>query len=264
MAITAGITAASALAGLAGTVISATGRNNSQQTQNQSLQAAALQNQINNQAQQQLIQTMANQRAVAGQTDSYGSSLVYDPTTNTWKSTLGAVPQAAQTGAMQAGITRNTTDVGRAELANAIAANRAAVAAPGADAAIRNLASFRPMSSDQLTGLLGQQGTIAQNQTYRPLVADTLRTFARSGTAAGPVLGQIGKDADTSLRQSLIDAQIKGMTSVGDINTQKQQGLEQAATTASNLATPNFQYPGISTSGVDNTLSTLMAQRAAR
>jgi hypothetical protein len=238
------------------------GRGNQQQTQNQDLQYQALADARQNQLQQSLVQALINQRSVAGQTDTYGSSLQYDPGTNTWVSKLGPLPEAAGRAVQQAGIARNTTDLRQAQLANEQDALRATRAEPAADAAQRNLANFRPMGSDQLVGLLGQQATLANQNTFRPLVADTLRSFARTGTSAGPVLGQIGRDAATNLRQSLIDAQIKGMTSVDQINQGRRQALEQTAANTATLARPQFQYPGINPSGTDNTLAQVVASRA--
>jgi hypothetical protein len=253
--------AISAAAGLGSAAINAS-RSQAAPQQNQALQYEALQMEANNQQNQALVQALINQRGVAGQTDSFGNQIQYDPATNTWRTTLGPLPLAAQTAAQQAAISRNTTDLRAAQFANQQAALRASMAEPGADAAQRDLATFRPMTADALTGLLQQQATNAQQATFRPMIADTLRSFARTGTAAGPVLGQIGRDEAQNLRNSLIDAQIKGMTGVGDINTQREQMLGSRATTAAGLASPQLQFSGLSGSGGDNTLAQLVAARA--
>jgi hypothetical protein len=237
-------------------------RSPAQSQQNQALQYEALQMEAANQQNQALVQALINQRGVAGQTDSFGNQLQYDPTTNTWRTTLGPLPLQAQTAAQQAAISRNTTDLRAAQFANQQAALRATQAGPAADAALRNLATYRDMPASALVGLLQQQATNAQQATFRPMIADTLRSFARTGTAAGPVLGQIGRDEAQNLRNSLLDAQIKGMTAVGDINTQRRQGLEQAATTTAGLANPQLQFSGLAGSGADNTLAQVVAQRA--
>jgi hypothetical protein len=265
MAVTAAlISGGLAAAGAVGSAAINASKSNSGAVQNQDIQYQQLNDARNNAYNQALVQALINQRSVAGQTDSFGSTIRYDPATNQWVSALGPLPQAATTAAMQAGISRNTTDREQAQLANQDAARRATLAGSAADTAQRNLSSFRPMGSDQLVGLLQQQATLAQNNTFRPLVADTLRQFARTGTAAGPVLGQIGKDQATNLRQSLIDAQIKGMTSVNDINQQRRQGLEQSAANTATLANPQFQYAGIAPSGVDNTMAQTVSQRASQ
>jgi hypothetical protein len=256
------ITPTIAAVGALGSAALNAGRSNQQQTQNQDLQYQALADARQNQLQQSIVQALINRRSVAGQADSFGSTLQYDPGTNTWVSKLGPLPEAATRAAQQAAISRNTTDLRQAQFANEQAALRASRAGPAADAAQRDLANFRPMGSDQLVGLLGQQATLANQNTFRPLVADTLRSFARTGTAAGPVLGQIGRDAATNLRQSLIDAQIKGMTSVDQINQGRRQALEQTAANTATLASPQFQYSGISPTGIDNTMAQTVAARA--
>jgi hypothetical protein len=218
-----------------------------------------------NEQYQRMVSALINQRSVAGQTDSFGSSMEYDPGTNTWRSKLGALPFAAQTAADQAGISRNTTDMRQAQLANEISARRATEAGPAADAARRNVQDYRPMSSDRLVGLLQGQATNAANATFAPLRADTLRQFQRSGTGAAPVLAALGKSENDALRDSLIDAQIKGMTGVDQINQGRRQGLEQTAANTATLANPNFQYPGITphTDDMAKTVAARASQGAA-
>jgi hypothetical protein len=255
----AGISAASGLIGTASNLFS---NKNTDANTNTNLQYQALRNAENSQYQSQLIQALIDQRSVAGQTDSFGTSIQYDPTTNQWTTTYGALPKAAETAQMQAGISRNTYDLRQAQLANQEAALRATRAASAADAAARNVGTFRPMTSDELTGLLQQQASSAQEKTWNPLIADTLRSMARSGTSAEPVLGKLGTDEAQSLRDSLVDAQIKGMENVDTINQSRLKTLTDAATSTANLATPSFTYPNISSSGVDNTMAQTVASRA--
>ena len=216
----------------------------------------------NNMYNQQLVQALVNQRAVAGSSDAFGSSMHYDPATNSWVSDLGALPKAADTAAMQAGVTRNTTDVQNQELANREALRRAAQAGPTADTAQRELQQFRPMQSGDLAGLLQQRATEASNTTYRPLVADTLRQFARTGTAAGPVMAQLGREQSDTLRKSLIDSQIAAMTGSEQINQSRRSQLEGTATNTANLANPTLQAGGVVQSGNNAALQTALASRA--
>jgi hypothetical protein len=172
------------------------------------------------------------------------------------------LPQEAQTAADQASVSRNTTDLRQAQLANAIAARRAGEAGPAADQARRAVENFRPTGQDELVGLLQKQATNAANTTFAPLRADTLRSFQRSGTAAGPVLAELGRTENASLRDSLIDAQIKGMTGVDQMNQNRRQGLEQSAANTAQLANPQFQYPGVAAGGdAGKALAALVAQR---
>ena len=249
--------------GTVGSAAIAASRDTGSQGQDQSrIASAALADAANNRYQQSLIQALINNRSIAGTTDSAGSTVRYDPGTNQWISTLGKLPQEVQTSADQAAVSRNTTDLRQAQTANERAAGRAAQGEQYADTARRNLSDYRPLGSDQLIGLLQRQGTEASDNTFRPLVQDTLRQFARTGTSAGPVLGQIGRDAASNLRSNLMDAQIKGMTSIDQLNQGRRQGLESAATTGSTLATPAFGYSGISPSSYANTMAQLASSRA--
>lgn len=216
----------------------------------------------NNALQQQIVQALINQRAVAGTQDSFGSSMRYDPATNTWVSTLGPLPQAADRAAMQASIAANTVDPARVRLVNAIAMRRAADAGGYADTTLRDLQSFRPTGQDELVGLLTDQATKAARATYDPLRNDVLRSVARTGTAAGPVLTELGRGEAENLRNSLRDAMISGMTTTGQINQTRRAGLENAAANASTLATPQLQNPNIAGSAQGNTLATLLQQRS--
>jgi hypothetical protein len=233
------------VAGVGSSIAAQAGRKNNTGDQQYALEMQQLADARDNEQYQRMVSAMINQRAIAGQTDSMGNKLEYDPATNTWRSSLGALPQAAQTAAEQASISRNTTDLRGAQFANEQAARRATQAGPAADAALRELQANRPMGSDELVGLLQRQGTNAARETFDPLRADTLRQFQRAGSAAGPVLAQLGKQEYSSLKDTLLDAQIKGMTNIGGINQAKRQGLEQSAANAATLANPQFQYPGI-------------------
>jgi hypothetical protein len=259
---------AAAIAALIGAAAAAAGTVGSLTRQNPKVQADTLGEQQlqlarNNAQNQALVQALVNQRAVAGSEDAFGGTTHYDPATNTWVSDLGALPKAADTAAMQAGITRNTTDVQNQELANREALRRAAQAGPAADTAQRELAQFRPMQSDQLAGLLQEKSTTAANETFRPLIADTLRSMARTGTAAGPVMAQLGRTQNDELRKSLIDSQIGAMTSTDQINQSRRSGLESAANNANALATPNLQLGGLNPSGNNQAMQSALAYRAA-
>jgi hypothetical protein len=261
---------AAAIAAILGTVIT-TGAtvastmgnkgNPAASTQN-AISAAALQDARNNDQYQKMLSTLINQRTIAGSTDQYGSTLKYDPATNQWVSSLGAQPKAVQDASDLAAISRNTTDLRQSQFANEAVARRAALAEPMADRAIRDLGSFRPMGADTLAGLLQSRATAASDATFRPLVSDTLRSFQRTGTAAGPVLASLGKQQYDSLRDSLMASQIQGLTGVDQINQSRRQGLEQSAANASTLATPQFQYPGINPSSNRDTLANLVAARS--
>lgn len=211
---------------------------------------------------QRMLSQLTAKRAVAGTQDSFGSTLQYDPATNTWVSKLGDQPMASDLASMQAGIRQNTTQARMMDLANEQASLRAARNAPAADEAQRNLANFRPMSRDALVGLLQNRATTAANETFTPLISNTLSQYARMGTDAAPALGYLGRTQADDLRKGLIDAQISGMTGADAVNASRRQGLQDTATTATSFANPQFQSTPVAPSAFGTALSSLLAQRA--
>lgn len=211
---------------------------------------------------QQVQQALANQRAIAGTSDSFGTKVSYDPYTNTWNTDYGPLPQATETAAQQASILKNTTDLMQQELANRDAIRRAQLAGPAADAAIREISNYSPVSREALTGLLTQQGITAAREAYDPLRADTLRSIARTGSAGGPVLAQLGKSEADNLRKTLVDAQLAGLQGADSINQQRQgQALSLAGGTSS-LATPNLGQTSVQPSTIAQTMGNAVASRA--
>ena len=264
MAITAALIGGGlAAAGTMGNGLIGASANNSAAQRSFQIQQEQLDQARQNATAQQMVEALVNQRAIAGTQDSLGTSTVYDPVTNTWKTQLGALPQAASTAALRASIQQNTVDRAREELLNQIAMRRATQAGPAADAAARDVATYRPMQGDELTGLLTDQGITAARQAYDPLRADILRSTARTGTAAAPVLAELGRSEAQNLRNTLIDAQIQGMTGVGNINQQRFGNLAARAGTTAQLATPNLTTPPIAPDSTSALLGQLTSQRAA-
>ena len=247
----------------AGSTIAGTmGRRDTQAQTGNQYAANQLQDARNNDMYQRALSTLINQRSIAGSTDEYGSTMRYDPATNQWISSLGAQPKAVQDASDLANISRNTTDLRQAQDANAEAVKRANLARPGADTAIRNLQTQRDMPASALVGLLQQRATDAARSTFDPLNADFLRQSQRTGTSAGSGLAALGKQEYDSLRDSLVDSQIKGLTGVDAINQGRRTSLENSATNNVMLATPQFQYPQIQQATNRDALSNLVAARA--
>jgi len=247
----------------AGSTIAGTmGRRDTQAQTGNQYAANQLQDARNNDMYQRALSTLINQRSIAGSTDEYGSTMRYDPATNQWVSSLGAQPKAVQDASDLANISRNTTDLRQAQDANAEAVKRANLARPGADTAIRNLQTQRDMPASALVGLLQQRATDAARSTFDPLNADFLRQSQRTGTSAGSGLAALGKQEYDSLRDSLVDSQIKGLTGVDAINQGRRTSLENSATNNVMLATPQFQYPQIQQATNRDALSNLVAARA--
>lgn len=251
-----------AVGALGSAAINASGRSNGQAIQQSGISNQALGVAQNNMQQMALLQALINRRSVAGSVDEAGTSMRYDPATNQWVSQLGKLPGQVQTASDQASVSRNTTDLRQAQAANEQAAIRASRGEGYADTARRELESFRPRGHDEMVGLLGEQATRASNNTFRPLVADTLRSFARTGTSAGPVLAEIGRSSAGNLRDSLMEAQIKGMSSADQMNEGRRQSLTGAAQAGGALATPGFGYSQLNPSSYASTMANLLGQRA--
>ena len=252
----------SALAATAGAGASILGGGGSGNQQRIDYTAAQLAQAQNNAIQARINAANTTRLGQAGYTDSQGNSYSYDPGTNSWVSTLGPQATQVQNAADQASIARNTTDLRQAQGANARADINASRAQPLIDAAQRRLAAFRPISGSDLGSLLGETAANANTTAYRPLIQDTLRTFARTGTAAGPVLADIGRRSSADLRQSMIDAQVQGMTQAGNINNQNRSGLATDLSSAITAGTPQFQYPGIVPSTNTKDMLTALQNRA--
>jgi hypothetical protein len=255
------LTAVSAVAGLGSAALNS-GRTNNQAIQKSNYANAGLGEAQDNAQYMRMLSALINQRSVAGSVDEAGTSMRYDPATNQWVSELGKLPREAQTASDQASISRNTTDLRQAQAANAQAAIRAARGEGYADTTRRNLEDFRPTSGSEMAGLLGEQATRASNATYTPLIADTLRQFARTGTSAGPVLAELGKSSAGNLRDSLIEAQLKGRSGADQLNQSRRADLSGAAQTGASLATPGFGYSQINPSSYSSTMAALLGQRA--
>ena len=218
--------------------------------------AAGLQDSQNQQNYTKALNALALQRSTAGSIDSRGSRASYDPSTNTWRTQLS--PEAA---AIQAGndrfntqnqkdvtvgnaqtLNNNATNATASRVANNGAMANAIQARSGADSARRQLENFRPMSSGELEGNLQQSATTANRQAQDPIIADTLRSFARNGTAAAPVLTSMMRDNATSLRQTVLQDKIAAIKGVGDINNTRRAGLQSTYDTFNNASTPKLQF----------------------
>jgi hypothetical protein len=226
------------------------------------ISANNLQNAQNQEQYQHALDAIAMKRSVAGSTDSRGDQLVYDPATNSWITTLSPSGQRVQSAADSATIGRNTVDTRTSQDANTGAMLDAIKARGAAGTALNKLEAFKPMSPGNLEGALQETATTANRQAQQPVIADTLRQFARTGTAAGPVLTNMMRDNATSLRQTMLNDKIGAMKNVGDINNQQRGGLASTYATLSGAAKPALNFAPINPSGPNEALLSEMAARA--
>lgn len=223
---------------------------------------AGTQNALNQQQYQQALNTIALQRSVAGQTDGRGDTTTYDPATNSWKTTLSREGARLQAANDQATISRDTTDLATSQEANNNAMRDAIAARTAAGPALSAIQNFKPMSAQGLEGDLQQTATTANRQAEDPIIADTLRSFARNGTAAGPALTNMMRDNATTLRTTMLNDKIAAMKNVGDINNQQRQGLNSTYQTLNNASRPSLNFSPIANSDPNAALAAEVTQRA--
>lgn len=241
------------------------GSANAQAANKTSAQISAnnLQNSQNQQQYQHALDQIAMQRSVAGSTDARGDQLRYDPGTNSWVSTLSPTGQRVQSAADNAAITRNTNDVRTSEDANNAAMLDAIRARGASGTALDKLQAFKPMSEGGLEGALQETATTANRQAEAPVIADTLRQFARTGTAAGPVLTNMMRDNATTLRQTMLGDKIGAMKNTADINNANRGGLASTYEGLNNAAKPALNFAPIAGGSPNDALLSEMTQRAS-
>jgi hypothetical protein len=243
-AILGSIALASLATGAAGTYMGSQAAQNANKTQ-AAIGAAGLQNAQNQQQYQQALNALAMQRSIAATTDGAGNTTEYDPATNSWKTTLTPEQARLQGASDQASISRNTTDLATSQEANNNAMKQAIAARSAAGPALADIQNFKPLSQEGLEGQLQETATTANRQAQQPVIADTLRSFARTGTAAGPVLTNMMRDNATSLRQTMVGDQLAAMKNVGDINNSKMAGLNNTYSSLNQASHPSLNFSPI-------------------
>lgn len=216
-------------------------------------------------AQQQFANQLSSiglQRSTSGYTDSQGNSYSYDPGTNSWKMTLGALPQQAQQAMYGASIQRNTQDMAQQALANEMAMRNAAQTQPLAEAARNALANFQPISGTQLGQMLGRQAQIGQQEAERPILSALASQGVRGNVATGPQMAELGKQQAESARDAQMQAVIQGMTQAGSVNQANLQALGSKYGALAQGGTPQLQALAIDKQTPGDTLSQLASQRA--
>lgn len=228
------------------------------------LAAANIGQQQNDARYMQSLNAEALRRASAGSSDSFGTTTQYDPYTNTWKAMLGQQPEQAQSAAYGANTIRGAVDTPRASYGNEEAASRASRNNAGTSGALNELNSFRGITGEAERGALQDDTLRANNATYRPLVADTLRQYSRTGTAAGPVLAQLGRSSADSLSRQMAQNTVAAQSAASNTNTANQGRLENKVRANVGAGTPGGSTFAPNTSeGPMALLTQLMGQRAA-
>ena len=243
-------------------IYSALSTNNKSNQAAYDLQRANFEDSRGNTSYNKLLNTIGLQRSTAGTQDDQGTTTYYDANTNTWKTKLGAIPAQVQSGADRASIQRNTTDFTQAQLANAEALRAAIAARPGADAARRAIEAFRGQSGTELGDMLAARSTTEINRSNQPIIADMLRAYARTGTAADSQLSALQTGNADSIRKAITEAMINGRTNAGQINAANLAPLTSKYTTLAGATTPALNYSPIAASDKNTALTTLVNDRA--
>lgn len=256
------LAALTAAAAVGGTALSAVNSQNASsaaaKTSSNNAQSAA-----NSEQYQHALNAEAMKRSIAGSTDARGDQTYYDPATNTWKTKLSNTGAQLQGASDAASIKRNTGDVQTAQDANNAAMLSAIKARSAAGPALAAVQNFKPMSSKGLEGDLQETATTANRQAQAPIIADTLRQFARTGSAAAPVLTTMMRDNATSLRQTMLDDAIKAKQNVVGINAGNLSSLTDTYSKLNGASNPNLTFPQLSTSNLSDELSSQANTRAA-
>lgn len=235
--------------------------NNSAQMQAQ-LAANAQQNAQNQQAYQQQLNAIALQRAIAGMTDATGNRIYYDPSTNEWKTVLSAKGTSIQNAVDNANISRNTTDYQRQLRANEGAERRALDVESASTPMLEAIKRYKPTDYREIEGNLQEAATLANRESFQPVIDSTLRQFARTGTAAGPVLASLAEKSATNLRRSMLENAIKSRTAAAEIDNSRRGGMIRDFATLNREATPQFGYSPISSDSPVSALTSMIAQRS--
>lgn len=227
-----------------------------------SIAAAQLQEARNQAQYQRLLNALLLQRSSAGYSDNLGNRVSYSPGDNTWRTVLSPQNVDAFRSYLAAVIDRNSRGLSQANRTNDRAEGRAIRADDAAGRTLNDILSYRDQSPRELASLLGRRAVEANNETTRPIVADTLRQFARTGTNAGPVLADLQRTSYNNLRKGLMDSEIQARTTVPSINAQNRNNLLTTLRGLSIEANPQYQNPNVATYDPTSTFASLVANRA--
>lgn len=202
------------------------------------LEANNLQNSQNQQQYAHALNAEAMKRAAAGSVDAQGNTIRYDPGSNSWISAMGAEPTRQQAGVDSANYLHNQVAVPQAIQNNAASSIQASLARRGMSGALNDLNNAPKTNVDSLEGALQGVSTRANQVSQQPIIADTLRQFARTGTAAGPVLAQLERANSDTLSQEMSRNKIDAMKGAADIDASRRQALSVPIQTLQQAGTP--------------------------
>jgi len=261
MAFTLGAAGISALGGIAGGLL---GRGGAQAAADEkaAYDRAALLNAMAQQGVSNQLATQGLARSTAGYTDSMGNQYSYDPGSNTWRMTMGALPAEVQRAMYGAAIQRNVTDMANAALANEIQMRTGVSAQPGVDAARAAVANVQPVDPSTLTQLMTRNIINATNATQQPILSGMLSQGVRTGTGMGTQLADYSRQQAQNVRDAISQATIQGMTGAGEASSARLAPYMTKLQASGAIGpSPNIQTPGIASTDPNAQLLSAMTQR---
>lgn len=263
MAITASIIAGTVALAAAGTAAYASTQNaNATNKTNSTIAQQAQQQASEGGKNQALLTAEAMKRASASTTDGRGSTIRFDPATNTWVTSLGDKAQGLQSSSDNAIIQRNTGDREQQQASTQENIRQNLLARRGYETALGEVKNFTPRSVADVEGGYNQVASDANRLSTQPIIADTLRAFARTGTNAAPVLTSLQRDNANSLRNQLLQNHIQAMMDTPKINSANKSSLIGDATQLGALSKQNPAFTGVQVADPDHDLNAISAQRA--
>lgn len=178
-----------------------------------------------------------------GMTTAEGDRVYFDPQRG-WVTSLGPITQALQGRNIQAGTQ--------------------------ADALLRELQRFQPMTGERMSGLLYDKATRGINEAFEGQLAQGLRTATRQGNTrlAGELQGQSSKRQGEALRDAAINAELQGRQYADTFNTGQRNALANLysafAQQAAGKVGPTQYIPGLASQAGGATNAAITAAMASR
>jgi len=264
MCISAGVgTALGALSSagqIGGTVMDMFGKGKQTATQN-AYNARALEVADADRKTQAMLTALGLKRSVAGTEDNLGNKTSYDAGSNTWRSELGPDAQRAERSGQQAQTIANTVQVPMQVRANEREALRSVEAQRRADPLIAEAASFKPRTAEDEFAANTTTAARANTAATRPILQDTLRANARSGTASAPIITALADRSAEQLRNALLTGRAQAPQQAAQGNSSILDAIRARLNIIGN-GTANFGNVIPNVSNANALLTQLMAARA--
>lgn len=260
MCVTAGLSALGSAAGIGSSVMDMFGKSSASKAQN-AMNARTIEMAQADRRNQAMLTALGLRRSIAGTEDNLGNKTSFDVGGNTWQSELGPDAKAAQRSSDQAQTLQNTVQLPMQLRSNEQEALRSAEARRLGSPLIAEAAAFRPRTASDAYADNVAGAATANNNAMRPILADTLRANARTGTAQGPVIAALAQKSAENLRNALLTGRQGAPQQAASGNAAILDALRGRLQVIGN-GVSNFGNLGPSMSNANATLTQLLASRA--